>query len=366
MSGELDNVLSKLSRVRQQGSVFRALCPAHESKGKTLSLAVAQGHRAIVFTCHAGCSTNAIREALGLPWSALFLEGAAASPRRARFERRGLEIEALMAADRLQAEERPLRWLLANRGWTPEALRAFGVGWGGKCLLLPTYDAEGRLHDLAEYRPWPTQGPKLRGIAGRSKQPWPAPERAAADASACGGRGRWLLLVEGQGTALSARTLGFVTVSLPGSVTKPSGDPQNPSRFKGSGWHRSWAKRLAIFPRIVALPDCDQAGRALMATVAYDLQHEGVRTDVVDLGGPDGFDLGDWAKPIQTPATRRQGRELVNMLIRVSTHEPEHLEEARRVFHAFSRWLTDPAAVQAPAPLEEQPLAPLWDWGAAA
>jgi len=285
-----------------------------------------------------------------------------------------------MACDRLQAEQACLDWLLDNRGWTSQALAYAGVGWNGQRLLLPAHDEQGRLHDLAEYAPFPVRGPKLCGLPGRSKVPWPAPERVQTGDF----RSRWLLLLEGQGTALTGLSLGFPTVSLPGAVTKPTGDPRRPSSFSGSGWNRAWARRLSRFPRVICIPDCDAPGRALMHAVVYDLQHEGVQADVVDMGGQDGADLGDWGKSLRTPAQRRQGRGLLNMLVRVSTREPGQLDDAREIFHGFSRWCAgleetggarqgvsgDTGVERLATPIapvsssDEPELQPLWDWAA--
>lgn len=370
MSEQLQGVLDRLERVRGNGRKHAARCPAHADT--TASLAVSEGDRGVVMFCHAGCSINSIREAIGLPWSAFFFEGAPAK-RKQRFQRRELELEALMAADRLQAEQTCLDWLLENRGWTPEALRYAGVGWNGSRLLLPAYDEQGQLHDLAEYAPFPVRGPKLRGLPGRSKMPWPAPERVQTSDF----RSRWALVLEGQGTALTGLTLGFPTVSLPGSVTKPTGDPSRPSSFSGSGWNRAWARRLSRFPRVICIPDCNTVGRALMHTVAYDLQRESVQADVVDLGGDDGSDLADWGKYLRTPAQRRQGRELLEMLVLTSLREPTVLDDAREIFHGFSRWCGgleaskgrgdiagDGSPVLQPLSPPEPELAPLWDWAA--
>lgn len=379
MSEQLQAVLDRLERVRGNGLKYSARCPAHEDK--TASLSLAEGETWVLFHCHAGCSSQSVLDALKLTWKDIVLNGSAAPRRKRKFQRRELELEALMAAERLQGEQDALAWLLENRGWTAAALAYAGVGWNGSRLLLPAYDEQGALHDLAEYAPFPVRGPKLRGLPGRSKMPWPAPERVQTKDFAS----RWVLLLEGQGTALTGLSLGFPTVSLPGAVTTPTGNPSRPASFSGSGWNRAWARRLARFPRVVCIPDCDHAGRALMHAVVYDLQREGVQADVVDLGGEDGTDLADWGRPIGTPVQRRQGRELVNMLVRTSLRSPAQLEDAREIFHGFSRWCVGSfeetggalsgvsggagaerrGASAMPVSSNDEPaLEPLWDWAA--
>jgi hypothetical protein len=58
-------VLSKLEGARPSGNGWAARCPAHEDRKPSLSVAGGEGGRALV-RCHAGCSTEAVCEALGL------------------------------------------------------------------------------------------------------------------------------------------------------------------------------------------------------------------------------------------------------------------------------------------------------------
>lgn len=69
-----DSLLSRLEGVRQSGSErWRARCPAHGSKGQTLSIReTADG--AVLVHCFAGCSVDDVVGAVGLSISDLFPE----------------------------------------------------------------------------------------------------------------------------------------------------------------------------------------------------------------------------------------------------------------------------------------------------
>ena len=58
-------VLGKLDGVRQQGGYWMARCPAHEDREASLSVTRGTG-QPVVFKCHAGCTRDAILDALGL------------------------------------------------------------------------------------------------------------------------------------------------------------------------------------------------------------------------------------------------------------------------------------------------------------
>lgn len=285
----LDTVLARLGRTSRQGEWFQARCPAHDDK--TPSLRVKMGQRAVILHCHAGCDVNAIRQALKLEWADLFLEGFARPQETPSFNRRGAELEALVAASRLQAEREVLERLRSERGWPAPALGLLRVGWDGERLTIPCYDKEGRYHDTLRYHPFGGRPKMLSGFR-RPRGPWPAPEQLTPP------RGSPLFIVEGEGTAISLYSLGLLGVALPGTVSRPSGDPLRPGRFTGSGWHPSWKSRFQGFRRIVLLPDCDEIGRFTMNVVHHDLRREGLKAEVMDLAPhrDDGYDLGDLTK----------------------------------------------------------------------
>lgn len=68
----LDAVVSRLSNAKRTGKSFKALCPAHDDKSPSLSVAEKDGK--ILVKCFAGCSTDAIVNAIGLEIKDLFLD----------------------------------------------------------------------------------------------------------------------------------------------------------------------------------------------------------------------------------------------------------------------------------------------------
>src|SRR5919112_3748992 len=58
-------VLERLEGVRQRGEDYQALCPAHEDREPSLSVAEGEDGRALL-KCFAGCETEDVVDALGL------------------------------------------------------------------------------------------------------------------------------------------------------------------------------------------------------------------------------------------------------------------------------------------------------------
>lgn len=359
---KLQAVLDRLERVkRRPGGWWGARCPAHDDRGP--SLGVKRGDRAIILSCLAGCSVDSVRAALGLEWKDLRLEGAARRVKRP-FDRRGAELECIMAAESLRQESAALERFRQERGWAAPALYGLGVGWDGERLTLPVYDEHGKFHDALRYDPFSPPRYKMLAGNGRSRLPWPAPELVEAVGP--------LYVVEGEGSVLSLASIGLPAVALPGTAGRASGDVRRPGSFQGAGWHPAWARRFVPrFPRIVCVPDCDQVGRTLMQAVARDLGRQGASVAILDLGLADKMDVGDFLRPARTGPVRRQAKEL----LLAATHclrRPEQLEEMRHVLRSWVEWHSPSRGADgsqsADAGVSASPEGgrPMWDWGGAA
>lgn len=359
----LDAILSRLDAVKKAGGGWLARCPAHEDKSPSLS--VKGGAKGVVMYCYAGCSINSIREALNVPWSALFYEGKPSDEKPVKaIDRRGMELEAKMCAERLQFEAGVLSKAREVRGWAKGALRNLGVGWDGTRFTLPVYDAEGKCHDVLLYDPYSPPRYKMLAGKGRSRLPWPAPEAVEFAGH------RHVFVVEGEGTAISMASLGLPCVALPGAIARASGDVRRPGKFEGVGWHSAWAKRLVRFPSIILIPDCDEVGRQVMMTVAYDVEKAGGHVTVADFGLGDGFDAGDFLKYAKDLQSRTQAKRFIHMLADTARRQPGNIIHAQAICLAWIEWMTGgkqkrevQEAIPQPAPTEE--LAPLWDWAQA-
>lgn len=64
-NGMTPSILDQLTNVRQVGSGWTALCPAHEDQRSSLSISVGDDGRTLVH-CHAGCMPDAVVSAVGL------------------------------------------------------------------------------------------------------------------------------------------------------------------------------------------------------------------------------------------------------------------------------------------------------------
>ena len=76
---QLENLLSRLTKVKGRAGNFVACCPAHEDK--TPSLAVKEQDGKIILHCFAGCAVDDICGAVGMSLSDLF------PPNETRYDR---------------------------------------------------------------------------------------------------------------------------------------------------------------------------------------------------------------------------------------------------------------------------------------
>ena len=60
----LAGILEKLQGVKKSGNEFKALCPAHDDKNPSLSITEKDGKTLLY--CHAGCSQQAVLDALDM------------------------------------------------------------------------------------------------------------------------------------------------------------------------------------------------------------------------------------------------------------------------------------------------------------
>ena len=68
----LQDVLDKLSKVRESGEGYSALCPAHDDNKPSLSISTGEDGR-ILIHCFAGCETSDVLYSMGLQFRDLFL-----------------------------------------------------------------------------------------------------------------------------------------------------------------------------------------------------------------------------------------------------------------------------------------------------
>ncbi len=157
--------------------------------------------------------------------------------------------------------------LKAAKGWDAETLARLGVGWNGQRLLIPIRDEAGVLVNVMQYAA--TKRPKMLAVGGRPRGLFPAPESVPGDLV-------WLL--EGEGDAITAHTIGLPGVGVPGT----------------QGWRDEWAARLKGRMVVVCF-DADKVGRAGAQGVARSLVGHATSVRLLDLfdDADDGSDLTD-------------------------------------------------------------------------
>jgi putative DNA primase/helicase len=241
---------------KRNGAGWKALCPAHDDDNP--SLAVSEGDKAVVLTCHAGCDFGAIVEALNLQKSDMFWD----APRRQDSPRRKPD-----APRRQVAPHRPA-----------------GNGLGKIEATYPYHDADGNLvfevvrfdpKGFRQRRPDPNARDgwawNLQGIERVLYRLPEVLEQAAM--------GRWVFVTEGEKDADRLASLGLTSTTC----------------AEGAGkWRAEYSESLRG-AQVVILPDNDGPGRKHAQQVAQSLHAAGVESKIIDLPDlPPKGDISDW------------------------------------------------------------------------
>ena len=159
--------------------------------------------------------------------------------------------------------------LHSERGWEPDTLRRWGIGFDGERITVPITDDRAELQGVLRLRVDAWQTPKVLAAPGSQLGLIPHPERVPGS----------VVLVEGPSDMLAARSAGLPAIAVPGT----------------HAWRAEWA--TAFTGRdVTVVMDADRPGREAAIRVAADLQRHGARAQVVELdpGRDDGYDLSDW------------------------------------------------------------------------
>lgn len=218
-----------------KGPPWKVRCPAHKDDNPSLSILVGDNGW-LHLKCHAGCTEEAIREAKGIPNSALAPDG---------WNGKAKKPEIVATYEYLDETRKPLHQTVRYEPKDFKQRRYNGAGgwtWGLGDVRMVVY----HLPDLCE------------------------------DAE--------IFWVEGEKDADALRALGL------GASTACCG---------AKGWKPDYALQLlqSRIEEVVILPDLDKPGRAYARQVARGCLLEGLRVKIVELPfleGQKGKDVSDW------------------------------------------------------------------------
>ena len=166
--------------------------------------------------------------------------------------------------------------LPAERGWEPEMLQRWGIGFDGQRITVPITNQGGALQGLLRLRVDAWQKPKVLAAAGTRLGLIPNPGLVEGA----------VVLVEGPSDMLAARSAGLPAIAVPGT----------------HAWRNDWGRALTGREVTVAM-DADRAGREAAARIARDLHTHRAKAAIVDLdpSRDDGYDLSDWLRAGNKP-----------------------------------------------------------------
>ncbi|MBP3955492.1 AAA family ATPase [Gemmata sp. G18] len=233
-------LLSARGPIKQRGSGWKCLCPAHADGDPSLDVDIGDGGRVLLRCRSAGCSAAQVCAALGITLADLFDDS---SPAKASFDDR-----VLAAYDYKDEAGKVL--FQAVRLWAPAP----------------------KNKDFRQRRP--TGGNKWAwDLDGVRRVLYRLPGLVAAD------KGAWVFVVEGEKDADALTALGLVATTNPMGAGK---------------WKPEHAEQLRS-RRVVVIPDNDAPGRAHAEDVRKSLRGSARQVVVLELPGlPEKGDVSDW------------------------------------------------------------------------
>lgn len=248
-------------RPKRAGRGWQCLCPVHDDRSPSLSASV-EGGRLLLY-CHAGCSFDQVRSALGIVKASV---GHAPRPPREDAPYIAPNWRAMVKADRPQEVERREVML----GLPAGSLRRIGVVWavGISALAAPMYgpgpDPIGVRFRADDGRKWAMSGSR-NGLFGLG------PTMEIQDT---------LYLPEGMTDTAALAGLGLWAIG-------------RPSCTGGREYVRGLVRHVPVSTSIVVVSDADLPGRKGAATLADELTQDGRRVRIL-CPIPGYKDVRDW------------------------------------------------------------------------
>lgn len=308
----IDTVLSKLRKVKPNGdNSWLACCPAHDDRNPSLSVSVGDDGR-VLLHCFAGCSSDAVRAALGLEWGDLRAEPFDAADARTRTPRATHSpprdepprpafgsLDEVRIAYRRQQGAPSASWTYRDAGGDPigEVFR-----WdtpNGK-TIRPAFLIDGG---------WQMTYPPVRPLYGMDRI----------------GTERRVFVVEGEKAAERLHALGFPAITSPGGSKAADRADWSPLADR----------------EVVILPDADDPGRKYADAVADLVRAEGAEVGIARLGGlrvGSGDDIVEWIDEVHGGDETAAARDLEAL-----ADEAIWSERRRRPVLTVADILADPA-----------------------
>ncbi len=191
----LERVLTRLDHVRKSNDQWTARCPAHADRTPSLSISLGKDGK-VLLHCFAGCTYDAIVQALGLQVADMFPDTATAYPRQKNTAQQRLSL-----LDIAQAKKLPWKFL-CNLGIVEEA----------RGLRIPYYLADGTC--ASRYR--------IRTALTAKEGSWW--NKGAGDITPYGlehleaaRKDEFLIIVEGESDCWTLWYQGFPALGVPGA-----------------------------------------------------------------------------------------------------------------------------------------------------
>ena len=295
----LERILQKLPAAKRSGSGWSAKCPAHDDQHPSLTISEGDNGGVVLF-CHAGCTVEAIVEALGLRLADLMPQGGPRAAPKAKPATVYPTANEAVAALESYLGKRSNLWTYHDAGGEPVGLV---VRWdradGGKNIRPVSRNGRG----------W---------VVGAMPEPRPLYCRNEL------GTTRRVYICEGEPATDAARSIGLVAVtSAGGSKAAHKAD---------------WGPLAGR--EVIILPDADRPGMAYadaVGTILTTLDTPAM-VKVVELPGlPDGGDIYDWLEQHDAvePETLKERIEALADAAEVWKPEPKQKPPKLKRFEAF-------------------------------
>ena len=304
----ITNLLDKLPDASRSGKGWKARCPAHDDRNPSLSIHEAKNGN-VLLKCHAGCTTPAVVQAIGLKMADL-MAGDSLPPPRNRGDQPSVAAQQRTKPDRSHASLDAAIAAIKGRHdahfrvWTYHDANGESVG-----AVIRFDEPSGKTYRPACLRDgkwYETAMPELRPL-------YALPGLTAADC---------VVVTEGEKAADAAALLGYV-------ATTSSGGAKAANK---TDWSTLAGKNVVI------LPDNDEAGREYADDVV-DLLHSltpPAKVRVVALNGlPTGGDIADLVDQAGEPGAKELREDVDVQIEQESFLSPPTAGEAALRYEPF-------------------------------